>query len=129
MNPAIAEFILVQESLEAAQLQVTESDFRCINADHAAAVAVDRVFSAPNLKAVQMLIVPTEGDLQCLVELSDRAIPAHQKPPPYQRADAAQDHSQLEDLRFITICFRHGLSLPLCAAHPQFPGTLLTLLP
>src|ERR1019366_1297820 len=40
-------------------------------------------------------------------------------------ADAAQDHSQLVDLRFITISFRHGASLHLCAAHPQLPVTLL----
>ncbi len=115
MNPAIAEVILVTESLEAAQLQVAESHVSGIDADHAATIAVNSVFSAPNLKAVQMLIVPTEGDLQCLMELSDRANAAHQKPPPYQRTDAAQDHAQLVDLRFMKISFRHGVSLHLCA--------------
>jgi hypothetical protein len=37
----------------------------------------------------------------------------------------AQDHSQLVDLRFMAISFRHGVSLQLCAAHPQLPVTLL----
>jgi len=49
-----------------------------IDADHPAAITVDRVFTAPDLKAVQMLIVPTEGDLQWLMELSDGAIATHQ---------------------------------------------------
>jgi hypothetical protein len=78
VNPAIAEVILVQESLESAQLQAVESHASGIDADHAAAITVDRVFTAPDLKAVQMLIVPTEGDLQCLMELSDGAIASHQ---------------------------------------------------
>jgi hypothetical protein len=59
------------------------------------------------------------------MELSDRAIAAHQQPSPYQRADAAQDPSQPVNLRFMTISFRHGVSLHLCAAHPQLPVTPL----
>ena len=125
MNPAVTEVILIHESLEAAQVQVVESHACGIDADHAATIVVDRVFSAPDLKAVQVLIVPTEGDLQCLMEFSGRAIAAHEEASPYQRADAAQDHSQLVDLRFMTISFRHGGSLHLCAAHPQLPGTLM----
>ena len=78
MNPAIAEVILVQESLKAAQLQVAESNNSGIYADHPAAVTINRVFTAPDLKAVQMLIVPSEGDLQCLMELSDGAIATDQ---------------------------------------------------
>jgi hypothetical protein len=124
VNPAIAEVILIQESLEAAQLQVAEWHASGIDADHAA-IVVDSVFSAPNLETVQMLIIPTEGDLQCLMELSDRAIAAHQKPPPYQRTDAAQNHAKLVDLRFMKIIFRHGVSLHLCAAHPPLSVTLL----
>jgi hypothetical protein len=85
-----------------------------------AAITVDRVFTTPDLKAVQVLIVPTEGDLQCLMELSDRAIAAHQKASPYQRADAAQDHPQLVDLRVMMIIFRHGGAYT-CAPHtPNF---------
>jgi hypothetical protein len=34
-------------------------------------------------------------------------------------ADSAQDYSQLVELRFMTISFRHGVSLHLRAAHPQ----------
>ena len=90
-----------------------------IDADHAATVAIYRVFSAPDLKAVQVVIAPTEGDLQCLVELRHRAVGPDEKPPPYQRADAAQDHPQLKNLRFRTTRFHHPASLLLCAAHPQ----------
>lgn len=79
----------------------------------------NRVFSAPDLKAVQVVIAPTEGDLQCLVELRYRAVGPDEKPPPYQRADAAQEHPQLKDLRFRTTRFHHLASLLLCAAHPQ----------
>jgi predicted secreted protein len=78
VNPIIAGVILVLEQLESASLQAVELDASGIDADHAAAVAVDRVFTAPDLKTVQMLIVPTEGDLQCLMELSDGAIASHQ---------------------------------------------------
>jgi hypothetical protein len=59
-------------------VQVAESHASGIDADHAATIAVDRVFSAPDLKAVQVLIVPPERDLQCLMEFSDRAFAAHQ---------------------------------------------------
>jgi hypothetical protein len=62
------------ESLESAQLQVAELHARGIDADHAAAVTIDSVFPAPNLKAVQMLIVSTEGDLHYLVELGHRTV-------------------------------------------------------
>jgi hypothetical protein len=86
---------------------------------HAAAVTIDRVFAAPNLKAVHMLIVPTESDLQYLVELGHRTIAPHQKPSPNQRADAAQYHPQLINLSFMTIS-RHTRS-PHGAPHtPNF---------
>jgi hypothetical protein len=55
-----------------------------------------------------MRIVPTEGDLQYLVELGHRAIGAHQKPPPNQRTNAAQNHAQPVDLRFMKISFRQA---------------------
>jgi N-formylglutamate amidohydrolase len=90
---------------------------------HAGAVTIDRVFAAPNLKAVHMLIVPTESDLQYLVELGHRTIAPHQKPSPNQRADAAQYHPQLINLSFMTIS-RHTRSLHWCTAHPQLPVTL-----
>jgi hypothetical protein len=59
-------------------VQIAESHASDIDADHAATIAVDLIFTAPDLKAVQVLIVPTEGDLQCLMEFSDRAIAARQ---------------------------------------------------
>jgi alpha,alpha-trehalase len=54
-----------------------------------------------------------------LVKLGHRTIAPHQQSPPNQGADSAQDHAQLVDLRFMTIGVRHGVSLHLCAAHPQ----------
>ena len=98
MNPAIAKVILVHESFESAQLHVTESHVHCVDAEHTAAVTINRVFAPPNLKPVQMLIGPTDGDLQYLVELSHCTVATHEKPSPDQGADAAQDCSQLVDL-------------------------------
>ena len=69
MNPAVAEIILVRESLEPPQMEAVEVHPSGIDADHAATVAIYRVFSAADLKAVQVVIAPTEGDLQCLVQL------------------------------------------------------------
>ena len=60
------------------QLQVAESNASGIGADHAAAVAIDRVFGAPDLETVQMFIVPTERDLQYFVESGHRIIAAYQ---------------------------------------------------
>ena len=66
MNPAVTKVIFVVESFESAQVQVTESHFRCIDADHAA-VTIDRVFAAPNLEAVQMLIVLCVSECACSI--------------------------------------------------------------
>jgi hypothetical protein len=46
------------------------------------------------------------------------------RPSPNQGADAAHNRSELVNLRFMTIGFRHGVSLHLCATHPQLPVTL-----
>ena len=124
MNPAIAKVILVHESFESAQLQIAESHVRGIDADHAAAVTIDRVFAALDLKPVQMLIVPTESDLQYLVELSHRTVATQEKASPNHRAYTAQHSPHLIDLFFMTISLRHGISLRWCTAHPQLPATL-----
>ena len=124
MNPAVAEIILVRESLEPPQMEAVEVHPSGIDADHAATIAVDGVFPAADLKAVQVVIAPTESDLQCFVELPHRAVGADEKPPPYQRADAPQHHAELKDLRFRTNRFHHAASLHLCAAHPQLSGGL-----
>ncbi len=78
MNPAVAEVILVHESLQPAQLQIAQSHARCIDAHHAGTLAIDCVFAAPNLKAVQMHILPTKGDLQYLVQLRHRAVATYE---------------------------------------------------
>jgi hypothetical protein len=72
-----------------------------------------------NLRAVQMLVVPTEGDLQCLMELRHRAIAANQLPRPNQWADTAQHRSQLVNLYFMTIVIRHGAKTTLVFRTPQ----------
>src|SRR5450631_3625367 len=45
VNPAVTKVIFVDESFESAQVQVTESHFRCIDTDHAAAVTIYRAFA------------------------------------------------------------------------------------
>ncbi len=80
-----------------------------------------------DLKAVQVVIAPTEGALQCLVELRHRAVGSDEKPPPYQRADAAQDYPQLKDLRFGRLISPISRAYS-CAPHtPNFQVGLLML--
>lgn len=78
----------------------------------------------PNLKAVQMFIVPTGGDLQYLVKLGHRTVAPHEKPPPNYWADAPQHSSQLIDLSFVTIQLPPWYSLRWCTACRQLPLTL-----
>ena len=59
-----------------------------------AAVAIQAVRAAVNLKTMQVPIFPAEGDLQYGVQLGDRVVASNQ-PPPNQRADAAQYRAQL----------------------------------
>jgi hypothetical protein len=62
------------------QLDVTEAQLHCIDADQADAATIDLTFAGPDLNAIQMFIVPTEGDLQYLVALVSHSVATHQKP-------------------------------------------------
>ena len=123
VNPTIPEIIFVNKSLESAKLQIAESHAPGIDADQAAALPIHCVLAASDLKAVQVLVAPPEGDLQCFVKLRHRAIVAHQESPPDHRADAANHCAQLIDL-CRTIGFCHAPRLRLCAAHPQLSVAL-----
>jgi hypothetical protein len=46
-------------------------------------------------EAMEMLITPAQGCLQCGMQVGDAAVAADEQPSPDQRADAAQDHSKL----------------------------------
>jgi hypothetical protein len=53
------------------------------------ALSAQPVFTAADLKTVQVHIFPAEGDLQYLVKLRDAAVTRHQQASPNQRTDAA----------------------------------------
>jgi hypothetical protein len=69
VNLTVPEIIFVNESLESTKLQIAESHAPGIDADHAAALPIHRVLAASDLKAVQVLVVPPEGDLHYSVKL------------------------------------------------------------
>jgi hypothetical protein len=46
---------------------------------------------------VQMFVGPTESYLQCLVQIRNRAVTAHQQAPPDQWADLKNRHMRLTD--------------------------------
>ena len=48
-------------------------------------------------KTVEMGIVPSEGNLECLVKIGDRLVRADQKPTPDHRTDTAQPSLELID--------------------------------
>ena len=89
-----------------------------------AAVAIQAVRAAVNLKTMQVPIFPAEGDLQYGVQLGDRVVASNQ-PPPNQRADAAQYRAQLIKAIPWWIDRSHKQRIRLCADHPQVLVTLL----
>ncbi|MDR6859916.1 hypothetical protein J2W96_006256 [Variovorax guangxiensis] len=97
VNPHIAEVVLVNESLKAPQLQLTDQSLVSVGIEERAALLVGSIFAAGDLKAVQVHVLPTESDLEDVVQLGDACIDPHQQPAPDQRTDAPQHCAQLQD--------------------------------
>ena len=55
------------------------------------------IFPAMNVETVQMLVTPGKEDLQDRMEVRQGGLAADQHPTPDERADAAQDDTQLID--------------------------------
>jgi hypothetical protein len=63
-----------------------------------------------DMETVQMVITPSEQDLQDGVEMRQRGLATYKHPAPDEWADAAQDDPQLVDVERYGIC-RHTLSV------------------
>src|SRR5271166_1065812 len=67
VNPAIAEIVFVGKPLHSAQLQIANPYLSGIRIEKHAPLSAQSVFTAADLKTVQMHIFPAKGDLQYVV--------------------------------------------------------------
>jgi hypothetical protein len=78
---------------------------------------------------MEVKVTPVEGDLDCIVEVSDVVIATNEQATPDRRIDTAQQDMELIDLKgFLLIC--HS-DLSVAATnnvfqHPFFPGLQLS---
>ena len=87
--PAISEVILVEEALADAQSEINQPYLARIVSEADPAVMVDAVLTTVNGEAIEMLVCPTQADLERRVQVRDAAIAADEQAPPDQRADTA----------------------------------------
>src|SRR5512135_1695156 len=99
MVPSVAEVILVEEALVAAELEVGEADLMGIQGEPGPARSADAVVPAVDAEAMQMGVAPAEGDLDDVMELSEGTLAADQDPPPDHGADLADPDVELVDGR------------------------------
>jgi hypothetical protein len=89
------------------------------------ATAVDLAVDA---EVVQMLTTPLEGDLQNVVEVSQRGVAMHEEAAPDERADASQNAAQLIDGKQCGSGRRfHALSVAQCVASLKDSPRILAL--
>ena len=97
VNPAVAEIVFVGKPLHPAQLQIADSYLSGVRFKKHTTLTAQSVFTAADLKTVQVHIFPAESDLQYPVKLRDTGVTRHQQPSPNQRTDAAEHGSQLKN--------------------------------
>ena len=74
VNPAVAEIVFVGKPLHPAQLQVANPYLSGVRFEKHATLTANSVFTAADLKTVQVHIFPAESDLQYLVKLRDTGV-------------------------------------------------------
>jgi len=80
VNPAVAEIVLLGKSLHPTQLQTANPYLAGVRTEKRGALSAQSVFTAANLKTMQVHIFPAEGDLQYVVKLCDAGVARHQQP-------------------------------------------------
>ncbi len=110
MLPAISEVIFVNPAFFAAEVEDTESHLMRIVAEAYSAGLPYPIRLAPNEELVQMFIGPAEGNLECVTELSNGAVAAHQEATPDLGTDFSYPDTQLIDLHRL-VCTTHALPL------------------
>jgi hypothetical protein len=93
VNPAIAEIVFVGKPLHSAQLQIANPYLSGVRIENHAPLSAQSVFTAADLKTVQVHIFPPKGDLQYVVKLRDGDAARHQQASPKQRTDAGEHGS------------------------------------
>jgi hypothetical protein len=63
VNPAIAEIVFVGKKLHPAHLQIANPHLSGVRIEKHAALTAQSVFTAADLKTVQVHILPAKGDL------------------------------------------------------------------
>jgi hypothetical protein len=91
--PVVVEVVLIKKPLTHPELEVRQVNrLRVIVKRQTSPVAHAIVFPV-NVEAVQMGVGPTEGNLECIVEIGDRAVTANQQSPPDDGTDASQKNA------------------------------------
>ena len=87
--PAVSKVILVEETLTETQPKVGQSNLLGIVAKADATEMTDAVLTTVNDEAIEMLIAPTQCDLQDDVEIGDSLVATDEQATPDQWADTA----------------------------------------
>ena len=90
VDPAVAEVVLVQESVVRLERKAPEPDFLRIVREIRPPGVADSVLSSVDMKAVQVDVLPSHGNLDDVVKIRDVRLPWHQKTTPDHGTDATQ---------------------------------------
>jgi hypothetical protein len=84
MLPQVPEIVFIEEAFVRAKVKVSQVYRVRIVAKADATDAADAVVFAPDTEAMQVGVIPAQGDLQGMMQISDGAVAAHQQPAPDQ---------------------------------------------
>jgi hypothetical protein len=110
MPPAIAEVVFVAKAFIVAEFEITQSNLIGIGRETDTSFVVDTIVLAMDMKHIQMLIAPTKGNLYGVMQISDRAVAAHQKPAPDHGTDLVNPNVESVNLGTGFVC-HHCLSV------------------
>lgn len=114
MHPAIGKVILIRESFKWAQMKISKAHLSSISREPQAAGAVDTILPTPKGEAMQVLVAPTEGNLDRVVEIGEGVVAKQEQSTPDHRTDLAQPDTELIDLtvRGAFLNLLHPVALP-----------------
>jgi hypothetical protein len=84
-----------QEAFPKTEAELGQANALWVIGEGAASLVRNAIVSAVDLKAIQVRITPTHGDLNSVMEVSDAVVAPQEQSAPDHRADAAQNHLEL----------------------------------
>lgn len=99
MLPQVPKIVFIKEAFVVAEVKVGELYLARIVVKAYATDAAQAIVFPTDAKAMQVGIIPAQGDLRSMMEISDGAVTAHQEQTPDQGRDLAQPHVELIDVQ------------------------------